>query len=199
MGFSAFPKSMNPAPIFHRCFTLRALIMACAVVARVHAVDLASESPFAPVSSNADPNATPANSPLQLHGILSTPDGYKFNLCDQAGHVNVWIGLNSTEQPSFVVRSYDGAHHRVTVQYQGRELTLTLEQPKNTPMPMQPPQAMGPPPMMQPGAGAINADEQLRLERLNQEIKRRRALRAAAQQQQPFPPAVNQPPVQPQN
>src|SRR5258708_6075138 len=106
---------MNPAHVFRRCSTLLVLAMASGVGASAHAVELTPNSPFAPPSSNADTTATPVNSPLELRGILSTPDGYKFNLCDQAGHVNVWIGLNAAGQP-FVVRSHDVAHSRVTVE-----------------------------------------------------------------------------------
>jgi hypothetical protein len=133
------------------------------------------------------------------------PDGYKFNLCDQAGHVNVWIGLNATGQP-FVVRSHDVAHGRVTVEYQGRELTLSLPPPEI--MPMQPqamsmPQAGGMPPYNPKDERTQDEqmhDERMRLERIAQEIRRRRALRAAAQQQQQFPPGGTQPPLaQPQS
>jgi len=183
---------MNPAPTFRRCSALLVLTVASLAGVNARAVELTPNSPFAPPSSNADPNATPANSPLELHGILSTPDGDKFNLCDQAGHVNVWIGLNAAGQP-FVVRSHDAAHHRVTVEYQGRELTLALAQPKITAMQQQimpMPQMGGMPPQLQPGAvSASPQDERMRLERIAEEIRRRRAMRAAAQQQQ-FPPGA---------
>jgi hypothetical protein len=187
---------MNPAPAFRRCSVLLVLTVASIAGTSARAVELTPNSPFAPPSSNADVSATPANSPLELHGILSTPEGYKFNLCDQAGHINAWIGLNATGQP-FVVRSHDLAHHRVTVEYQGRELTLSLAQPKTIPMSMQ--QIM-PMPQMQPGSvGASPADERMRLERIAEEIRHRRAMRAAAQQPQQFPPgAVNRVPAPPQ-
>jgi hypothetical protein len=192
---------MNPAHTFRRWSTPLVLAIASVAGASARAVDLTANSPFAPPNGSVDATVTPANSPLELHGILAMPDGYKFNLCDQSGHVNVWIGLNAAGQP-FVVRSQDVAHNRVTVEYQGRELTLTLAQPKITPMympqqpmympqqPMQQPMMGGMPPQMQPGAiGASPQDERMRLERIAEEIRRRRAMREAAQQQQQFPPA----------
>jgi len=180
---------MNPVPAFRRCSALLALTVASIVGTSLRAVELTPNSPFAPPpSSNADANATTPNSPLELRGILSTPDGNKFNLCDQAGHVNVWIGLNAPGQP-FVVRSQDLAHHRVTIEYQGRELTLSLAQPTITAMSMQQqampvPQMGGMPPQMRPGSvSASPQDERMRLERIADEIRRRRAMRAAAQPQ----------------
>jgi hypothetical protein len=176
---------MNAVPTFCRCSAL--LVLALASTAGGRAVELTANSPFLPPESPADANATPVNSPLELHGILSTPDGYKFNLCDQSGHINTWVGLNTAGQP-FVVRSHDVAHNRVTVEYQGRELTLSLPQPRIMAAAMQTmpmlPQMMGQPPM-QPGAVNANTeDERLRLERIAEEIRRRRALRASMQQQQ---------------
>jgi hypothetical protein len=191
---------MTPAPAFRRCSALLVLTVASLAGTRAHAVELTPNSPFAPPpSSTADANATTPNSPLELRGILSTPDGDKFNLCDQAGHINTWIGLNEPGQP-FVVRSQDMAHHRVTIEYQGRELTLSLAQPKITPMAMSEqampmPQMGGMPPQMQPGSvSASPQDERMRLERIADEIKRRRAMRAAAQQQQESPPKPQLPP-----
>ena len=195
---------MNPVPAFRRCSALLALTVASIVGTSLRAVELTPNSPFAPPpSSNADANATTPNSPLELRGILSTPDGNKFNLCDQAGHINAWIGLNEPGQP-FVVRSQDMAHQRVTIEYQGRELTLSLAQPKVTTMAM-PQQAMampqmgGMPPQMQPGSvSASPQDERMRLERIAEEIRRRRAMRAAAQQQGESPPRTEQyPPSRP--
>jgi hypothetical protein len=197
---------MNPAPAFRHCSALLVLTVASIAGTSARAVELTPNSPFAPPSSSADTSATTANSPLELHGILSTPEGYKFNLCDQAGHVNVWIGLNATGQ-KFVVRSHDVTHHRVTVEYQGRELTLSLAQPNITAMSMsqqymQQPQMGGMPPQLQPGAvSASPEDERMRLERIAEEIRRRRAMRAAAQQQpqQESPPRNEQYPQPPRN
>src|SRR5580693_5419445 len=172
---------MNPAHTF-RC-TSALLVLAIASVAGARAVELTSTSPFLPPNSNADTDATPANSPLELHGILDTPDGYKFNLCDPSGHINVWTGLNAAGQP-FVVRTHDVAHSRVTVEYQGRELTLSLAQPKITPMSMQQQFMPMTQPMMQPGGLNANPTNAQRLQLIQAEVRRRQALRAGMQQQQ---------------
>jgi hypothetical protein len=83
-------------------------------------------------------------------------------------------------------------------------LTLSLAQPKITPMSIQqqpmavPSPVMGGVPPMQPGA--INnspADQRQRLERIAEEIRRRRALRAGTQQPQ-FPQGITPSPAYPQ-
>jgi len=194
---------MRSISAFHRCFTLLAL--AGALSLRASAMELSSTSPFLPVgSNNADANATPAGSPLELHGIVAMPDGYRFNLYDPTNHADAWVGFNEPGHP-FVVHAHDIAHNRVTVEYQGRELTLTLPQPKIVPMPagqqampVPQPMNMGRPPAM---TNANPEEERRRLERITEEIRRRRALRAA-QQQQSQPAGNPTPPVsvpQPKN
>jgi hypothetical protein len=198
---------MNLPPAFRRRVVPVFLAVASLAGVTARAVDLVSQSPFQTSGGNADATAASVNSPLELHGIVDTPDGYKFNLCDTAGHINVWIGLNDSGQ-KFVVRSHDAAHNRVTVEYNGQELTLTLPQPKISSMGMQP-QFMPTPgvmPMPQPGQmpnqmysqsqyqpglnnPAVLRDERLRLERIAEEIRRRRALRASMQGQ----PGINAP------
>jgi hypothetical protein len=186
---------MNPAHTFRCCSALLVLALASVAGVSARAVELTSTSPFLAPNNNADTNDTPVNSPLELHGILATPDGYKFNLCDPSGHINVWIGLNAAGQP-FVVRTHDVAHSRVTVEYQGRQITLSLAQPKITPMAMQQQIMPMSQQMMQPG-GVGPADESQRLQRIAEEIRRRRALRASMQSQQ-FPPGINRPGMPPQ-
>jgi hypothetical protein len=189
---------MNPAPAFRRCSVLLVLTVTSIAGTNARAVQLTPDSPFAPPPNpNGDTGATTANSPLELHGILATPEGYRFNLCDPSGHINVWIGLNAAGQP-FVVRTHDVAHRRVTVEYQGRELTLSLAEPKITPMsmqqpmPMMQPQLMGQLPMPPGAANAGPQNVQRRLELIAEEIRRRRALRANMQAQQ-FPPGAQVP------
>ncbi|HXA14578.1 MAG TPA: hypothetical protein VNW23_05580 [Opitutaceae bacterium] len=193
---------MTPAHISRRCTALLALMVASVATPGARAVELTPGSPFMPPDAAGGANAT-ANSPLELRGILATPNGYKFNLCDPSGHVNVWLGLNAAGQP-FVVRAQDIAHNSVTVEYQGRQLTLSLPQPKITAsaMPMQQPPMMGQPPMPQAvGGNPPVVDEQQRLERIAEEIRRRRALRAGMQQpgnQPVLQPQFQQPPPLPQ-
>ncbi|HSY53408.1 MAG TPA: hypothetical protein VK785_03125 [Opitutaceae bacterium] len=189
---------MIPAHISRRCTALLALMVASVATPGARAVELTPGSPFMPPDAAGGANATTANAPLELRGILATPNGYKFNLCDAAGHVNVWLGLNAAGQP-FVVRAQDIAHNSVTVEYQGRQLTLSLPQPKITASaaPMQQPPMMGQPPILPQAVGGNTpvVNEQQRLERIAEEIRRRRALRAGMQQPLPQP---GQPELQPQ-
>jgi hypothetical protein len=165
------------------------------MAAGARAVTLTPDSPFLPTNGGGGGDAAAqANSPLELRGILALPDGYKFNVCDPTGHTNVWVGLKDSGQP-IIVRACDVAHNTVTVEYQGRELTLSLPKSRITPMSMQSPMAMMPQPQMMmgqgqmpPPSGNIGVDqERQRLERIAEEIRRRRALRAGMQSQQRFP------------
>lgn len=177
-----------------RRFVLLALASAAALWCR-GATELTASSPFLPPggSGAADASAAAPTSPVELHGIVTTPDGYKFDLYDSANHKDTWVGFNETGKP-YVVHSHDIAHNRVTVEYQGHEFTLALPQPKIAPMTgmpampmpvMNPPMAMGRPQAM---ATPNAEDERLRIERITEEIRRRRALRAAQQRQQQIQP-----------
>jgi hypothetical protein len=182
---------MPPAPAAFRCRFALLVLAGTAMLGRLDAIDLTPNSPFLPPGGGtADANATPAGTPLELHGIITTPDGYKFDLFDPNSHKDMWVGFNETGKP-YVVHSHDIAHNRVTVEYQGRELTLTLPQPTIAPMTAaqmaqampvaQPAPLMGQPPV----ANTSNPeDERRRIQLITEEIKRRRALRAAQQRQQ---------------
>ncbi len=171
------------------------------------AIDLTPSSPFMPPGGNAqDSNAAPAGSSLELHGIVSTPQGYKFDLFDPTSHKDAWVGFNETGKP-YVVQSQDIAHNRVTVEYQGRQITLTLPQPKVAPMGGGQSMTVMPSPMMNPmttsppmtAAPANIEDERRRIELITEEIRRRRALRAAQQRQLQMQPGAVPAPPQPRN
>ena len=187
-----------------RCLLLLALSGGAAAWCR-GAIELTPNSPFMPPGGGApDASAAQAGSSLELHGIVSTPQGYKFDLFDPATHKDMWVGFNETGKP-YVVQAHDIAHNRVTVEYQGRQLTLTLPQPKVSPMGgaqmmpmMSSPMNMGPTPAMT--AAPLNPDdERRRIELITEEIKRRRALRAAQQRQLQIPPGAVPVPPQPRN
>jgi len=190
---------MSSPPAF-RHLVLLALTGTAALFCR--AADLTANSPFMPPggSGPADAGAPPPNSPVELHGIVATPDGYKFDLFDAANHKDTWVGFNETGKP-YVVHSHDIAHNRITVEYEGHEFTLTLPQSKITPMgagaAMNMPAPVMRSPMMPPQAGVTpamnNEDERRRIELITEEIRRRRALRAAQQRQQFQPQTPGQP------
>jgi hypothetical protein len=118
------------------------------------------------------------------------------------------VHLNERGNP-FTVRTYDAAHDTVTVDYQGRTLTLALHTAKvaSAPVTVPTPQpAVVPPGPPQPVGGPVilhptPADEKRRLEAIAAEVNRRRMLRqqalqasrrAAQQGTPPVPPAQNQ-------
>lgn len=134
---------------------------------------------------------------------MAVGDSYKFSIYDSAKRMSTWLGLDDVGR-EFVVRSYDEARDTVTVDYQGRTLTLALKTAKVASAPaMAQPAAnfVPPPPAPQPIGGPVvlnptPADEQRRLEAIAAEVNRRRMIRqqalqasrqAAAQGNQPAP------------
>lgn len=168
------------------------------------AESLAGSSPFLPPSS-APQAAAPGDTSLELRGIMASGDAYMFSIYDAARRSSVWKHLDEPGH-EFVVRSYDAARDAVTVEYQGRTLTLALKTAKVASAPVPPP---APPGAVQPaGAQPIGgpvvlnptpADEQRRLEAIAAEVNRRRMIRQQALQasraaagQQPRPPPAPQ-------
>ncbi|MEO6002726.1 MAG: hypothetical protein ABIS43_06210 [Opitutus sp.] len=120
---------------------------------------------------------------------MATGDGYRYSIYDSAHKVSAWSRLNENGH-GFMVRSHDVARDTVTVDYQGRTLTLALRTakvasaPVNIPQAPQPvaannaPQPIGGPVVLNPSP----ADEQRRLEAIAAEVNRRRMIRQQALQ-----------------
>ena len=178
---------------------------------------LASKSPFMPPqSATAAPTAA---APLQFVGYLDTGDGRLFRIHDPAKKTSAWVKLNE-RHPDFdvTVKQHDDGQKSLTIEHQGKTLTLAQREPKIVssgspgqaippPVPAMPAQAANVPPAVTQ-AVVLNptpADEQRRLEAVAAEVARRRALREQASQQgsagtpppQPQPPQV-QPTPRPQ-
>lgn len=170
---------------------------------------LTSRSPFMPEGTPAAPVAPTENAPLELRGIVSTKAGYLYGIFDPTKRQSVWV---RKDEPGadFSVRAHDEANDTVTVEYQGRTMTLGLKAAKvesmgpvpnpaqmmvqrpNQPQPNMPPMPVPPP------ANASAADEARRLEGVAAEVRRRRMLRqAAAQAGQPPQSQAPQPQPQP--
>jgi hypothetical protein len=136
---------------------------------------LAPTSPFLPPASAA---ATPAeNTPLELRGIMVDEGGYRFSVFDPVRHTGTWARLNEAGH-DFVIRGHDVARDIVTLDYQGRVLTLPLRTAKVVNAPAVPVAAnagpgQNPPVVLNP----TPADEVARFNRVKEEIARRRALR----------------------
>jgi hypothetical protein len=175
--------------------------------------NLVKDSPFLPHAAAGGLGAGQSG-PLELRGVVMERGAYVFSLFDLNSKESYWVGLN---EPGFpvVARSYDRANDTLTVEQQGRTLTLTLaaartlpanaaagmpQPPGVPPLPTTPGGPAGnqpvPPPngQAQPIAGipatGITPDEAQRLQRIADEIRRRRAVGKA-------PIAPTNPPTKP--
>jgi hypothetical protein len=150
-----------------------------------------SRSPFLPPSASADAAASDPNA-LQLRGIMSTSAGVKYNIFDPSHHNSVWVGVNESGN-GFLIKSADPHKDSVTVSANGQQTVLAMKESH-----VQTPAANG-----VPQGGAVlrptPADEQLRLQAVADEVRRRRLLREQAAGAPPgdpgqVAPGVNQAP-----
>lgn len=166
-----------------------------------------ARSPFLPPAAAAEAAPT-ADATLELRGIMAAGDSYMFSIYDSTSKSSAWSRLNEPGHP-FVVKSHDESRDSVTVEHQGRTLTLALRTAKVAAAPIhqpQPAQAPGPnAPQPIGGPVVLNpspADEQRRLEAIAAEVNRRRMIRQQAlqasrqagpqNQPRPAPTAPNQ-------
>ncbi|MEO7599010.1 MAG: hypothetical protein ABIV50_08765 [Opitutus sp.] len=147
------------------------------------------KSPFLPPAAATD-TAPTADATLELRGIMASGDSYMFSIYDSTHKSSSWARLNENGH-GFVVRSHDATRDSVTVDYQGRTLTLALRTakvasaPVNIPQPAPSPNAAAPGPQPIGGPVVLNpspADEQRRLEAIAAEVNRRRMIRQQALQ-----------------
>jgi hypothetical protein len=152
---------------------------------------LASKSPFMPPAASGAASPT-AGAPLEYRGMMQTSKGLRARIVDPARHTGVWLLANERD-PSFdaVVKQIDVEHDTVTVDYQGRSLTLAQHVAKvasagTAQMPIGPPAVASNMPAAISQSVVVNptpADEQRRLEAVASEVARRRQLREQASQQ----------------
>jgi hypothetical protein len=157
---------------------------------------LASTSPFLPPDS-AGATAAAENTPLELRGILVDGGGYRFSIYDPARHTGQWVRLNEPGH-DFTVRAHDVARDTVTLDFQGRTLTLPLHAAKVVGVAVTEPTS-GPVPnstAFPSGAGPLpkppTPEEAARYSRAMDEINRRRAARekSPVSMQMPVPGPV---------
>ncbi len=154
---------------------------------------LLDNSPFGVSRANAGPgNST--NDPLAFRGVFEEKGTRYFSIYETAAHRSTWVELNDPVD-GFAIKGYDADHEIVTVEYQNRTLTLTL---KPAPAVAQAPMPVGPVPMpgsMLPsnsqGFNAPSPADSQRLLQIQEEIRRRRALRQ--QQVMPMPTTDGRP------
>jgi hypothetical protein len=155
---------------------------------------IAAKSPFMPPQGAATTGPT-AGAPLEYRGYLETSDGMLFRIYDPSKKASTWVKVNE-RNPDFDVlaKQYDGAQKTLTIEYQGKTLTLAERESKVVssgaaaaaiPPPVHPPLQTNVSPAVTQ-AVVLNptpADEQRRLDAVAAEVARRRALREQATQQ----------------
>lgn len=157
---------------------------------------VASKSPFLPAAGSAAASAPTAGAPLEFRAYMDLGGSAQYRLYDPAKKAGVWVKLNEKNAEFGVVaKQHDEGQKTLTIEHQGRTLTLALRESKvvsagSAPQAMPPPQ-MGPPPPANVSPAVTQtvvlnptpADEQRRLEAVAAEVARRRALREQATQQ----------------
>lgn len=151
---------------------------------------LAPSSPFLPPDAKAGAGAAAASGPIELRGIMSTPEGPSFCIYDTAKKSSAWVGLNEKGH-DVVVKSYDAGSDAISVVAQGRTMHVTLHTSKIAALPVG---NMGGVIPGSQGGGAPNpitqtvvvnptpADEAKRLEAVAAEVQRRRQMREQSMQ-----------------
>lgn len=170
--------ALRPASLLSLCSLL-------AIVPLTRGAD-AGASPFLPAGGAPTVEAAPTqDAQIELRGVMSTGGTTMFSIYDLTKHTSYWLRLNDAGH-EFVVRSYDAARDLVTVDFQGRSLSLALKTAKVASAPVNMPQSIAGPPMQQPGGPPIGgpvvlnptpADEQRRMEAVAAEVNRRRLVR----------------------
>lgn len=148
---------------------------------------LVTNSPFGSAKSGVM-GANNGNEPFEFRAALESKF---FSIYDTNAHRSMWVELNDPVN-GFSVKNYDAGKESITVDYQGKVMTLAIKrapaaaqvfQPPALPTPQQPgPNGVVQQPMPgQPGqvgpAGPSPVDQQ-RIQQIQEEIRRRRALRS---------------------
>jgi hypothetical protein len=165
---------------------------------------IASRSPFLPPENSPVEKTEAAAAALEFRGFVDVGGGKQFRLFDPAKKQGAWVRLNE-RSPEFeaVIRQHNEGEESVSVEHQGRTVTLTMRKAKI----VADAAAAAPPPGVAPAGPAITvtpavpqsvmvnpspADEQRRLEAVAAEVNRRRALREQAMRQSAGQPISQQ-------
>ena len=199
-----------------RVFSIRSLLAAGVALgaAASAAAQLSSRSPFISTPAAGAGTAPTAGAPLEFVGYYEDNEGRLFRIRDVTSKKGVWARLNErSDEFNLVVKQHDTTQATLTVEHQGRSLTLAERVAKivsgGPAMPAMPP----PMPVQSNVPAAVTqsvvlnptpADEQARLNAVASEVARRRALRVQAEQNvnqppapQPVMPPANVPAMQP--
>lgn len=179
-----------------RASLIRPLAVAAALsgLPATGAAQVAAKSPFMPPAGAAT-GAPTAAAPLEFRAYMDVGGGLQFRLFDPAKKTGVWVKLNERNSEFDVVaKQHDDAQKTLTVEHQGRTLTLAMREAKVVsagsagqaappPVPMPQPANVSPAVTQTVVVNPSPADEAKRLEAVAAEVARRRALREQASQQ----------------
>ena len=147
---------------------------------------LKQSSPFAPPGqAESAPAAAPGR--FELRGLISLGGVRRFSVFDNTTGRGVWLGLNDTDH-GIRATAFDAAAEALTIETDGQPQRLVMKKSQIVTMvtPVVPVTISGSTPP--PGAPAVGAgppseqEIQERRNRIVEELRRRRALRQAAQQ-----------------
>lgn len=158
-------------------------------------------SPFLPPDAQAAPVAAD-DAPLQFIGFFGEGENMRYCVYDPARRRSVWLRAGDVDGP-IQLQSFDAENRTVNVVHQGQPLTLKLQTAKLAqggsggggatvgPLPVAGAQAGGGNPLVNTVVtNPTPADEARRLEAVAAEVRRRRAMRQAAAQNQGQPTPV---------
>lgn len=141
---------------------------------------LLSNSPFGAPKTVA--GAASGTEPFEFRAVLEENGNKFFSIYDTATRRSNWVEFNDPVN-GFSVKTYDSAKEVVMIEYQGKVMTLAIKRAPAVPQAIQqPPQvsgqnvaAGGPVPL--PGQVGPTTVDQQRIQQIQEEIRRRRALR----------------------
>ncbi len=162
----------------HRYLLFALLCSLSAVVTFAVEGDLNSllkNSPFE--SGSRSTNDSKSNEPLEFRGVLTESGVAYFSIYETSTSRSAWVRLNEESSRDYTAKRYDWENRQLTIEYQGRDLVLSLAA-DSSPAPIATPVAAAPP----AGATATKPtiSEAQKLNNIAAEIKRRRALRQQA-------------------
>ena len=158
---------------------------------------LINNSPFGTARSGAFGIGNAGSEPFEFRSYLEESNNKFFSIYETATRRSMWVELNDPVN-GFSVKSYDKDKETITVDYQGKSMTLAIKRaPAVAQVIQQPMPQPGPTPIMpMPGNTTVqqgpSAIDQQRIQQIQEEIRRRRALRNQA-----MVPSVSNEGVQP--
>lgn len=159
---------------------------------------LVTNSPFGTGRSPGAATGVHSGEPFEFRAVVAEGDNKFFSIYDTATKRSNWVEVNDPVN-GFSVKGYDAGKETITVDYQGKTMTLAIKRAPAVAQAMQQPMPVsngmpqpGVNPSAQPMPGPSAVDQQ-RIQQIQEEIRRRRALR----NQSVLPGHGPQPQVQP--